>query len=613
MMRRLLLVMVVAGWLGVFGVSPVQAIYVDNGDTVTDTATGLEWQQATAGSMNWDTAMQYGDNMTLNGKSDWRLPTIEELRTLVKTGSSPAIDTDFFPDTYAAGYWSSTTLPDSPDYAWRILFTGGIDGANIKTYSYYVRCVRGGQSESLRNLVISRPGPGSGSVASSPAGITCGSDCAETYHYNNTITLTATPNPDSTFTGWSGDADCADGVVTMTTDVACTATFAVSTQILTYIAGAHCTISGVSLQTVIYGGSGTAVTAVPTTGYHFEKWSDDSTANPRTDSNVTGDISVTAVFALNTYTLSYSTGASGMINGTTLQTVNHGSSGTAVTAVPASGYSFVTWSDDSTANPRTDSNVTGDISVTATFTVNSYTVTSSAGANGAISPLGPQTLTHGNAATFAVTPDPGYTASVGGTCGGILVGDTYITNFITDDCTISALFYLNAHVVTSGAGAHGTISPVGTQAVIDGHIATFTVIPEPGYTTAVSGTCGGELVGATYTTSAVTAACTVVASFSQDSHTLTYLAGPHGVITGDTPQAVSYGSSGTTVTAVPDAGYHFLRWSDGSLANPRTDANVTVDISVIAVFNKKFPWSLWVPAMINGARLHGAAVTPPTE
>ena len=111
-------------------------------------------------------------------------------------------------------------------------------------------------------------------------------------------------------------------------------------------------------------------------------WSDASTANPRTDTNVTGDISVTANFAINSYTLTYTAGANGTITGTSPQTVNHGASGTAVTAVPSTGYHFVNWSDASTANPRTDTNVTGDISVTANFAINSYTLTYTAGRTG---------------------------------------------------------------------------------------------------------------------------------------------------------------------------------------------------------------------------------------
>ena len=103
-----------------------------------------------------------------------------------------------------------------------------------------------------------------------------------------------------------------------------TANFAINTYALTYTAGANGTITGTSPQTVNHGASGTAVTAVPSTGYHFVNWSDTSTANPRTDPNVTGNISVTANFAINTYTLTYAAGANGTVMGTSPQTVNHG-------------------------------------------------------------------------------------------------------------------------------------------------------------------------------------------------------------------------------------------------------------------------------------------------
>ena len=68
-----------------------------------------------------------------------------------------------------------------------------------------------------------------------------------------------------------------------------------------------------------------------------------------------------------TYTLTYNAGTGGTISGTSPQVVNHGTSGSAVTAVPSYGYAFTNWSDGLTSNPRTDSNVTNDITVTANF------------------------------------------------------------------------------------------------------------------------------------------------------------------------------------------------------------------------------------------------------
>ncbi len=66
------------------------------------------------------------------------------------------------------------------------------------------------------------------------------------------------------------------------------------------------------------------MTAVPDAGYHFVSWSDGVLTAARTETNVTANISVTATFAINTYTLTYTAGANGTITGTSPQTVNHG-------------------------------------------------------------------------------------------------------------------------------------------------------------------------------------------------------------------------------------------------------------------------------------------------
>jgi hypothetical protein len=65
---------------------------------------------------------------------------------------------------------------------------------------------------------------------------------------------------------------------------------------LTYNAGSGGSISGTTPQTVASGADGSQVTAVPNTGYHFVQWSDGVKTASRTDTNVTADINVTAVF-----------------------------------------------------------------------------------------------------------------------------------------------------------------------------------------------------------------------------------------------------------------------------------------------------------------------------
>jgi type IV/VI secretion system ImpK/VasF family protein len=74
-------------------------------------------------------------------------------------------------------------------------------------------------------LVIAKAGSGGGTVTSAPAGVSCGTDCSQAYASGTSVTLQAVPDPDSTFAGWSGDAECLGGQVSMTADRSCKATF----------------------------------------------------------------------------------------------------------------------------------------------------------------------------------------------------------------------------------------------------------------------------------------------------------------------------------------------------------------------------------------------------
>ena len=127
------------------------------------------------------------------------------------------------------------------------------------------------------------------------------------------------------------------------------------------------------------------MTANAPTGYHLVNWTGTggftSTANPVTVTNVTQAMTVTANFAVNQYAVTFQTDgtAGATLTGTTSQTVNHGSSGTAVAANAPTGYHLVDWTGTggftSTANPLTVTNVTQAMAVTANFAVNQYAVT----------------------------------------------------------------------------------------------------------------------------------------------------------------------------------------------------------------------------------------------
>gem|GEM_PF-1069092 len=141
---------------------PLDHLVVNGDGTVTDTLTGLMWQQVTASARNWESAISYCEGLSLAGYDDWRLPNRNDLQSLVDYSTcNPAIDTTAFPDTLSLQYWSSTTPACRDSAAWYVNFDSG-RGSNIyKSDSYYVRAVRGGQNRFLGHLVILVPGQAS--------------------------------------------------------------------------------------------------------------------------------------------------------------------------------------------------------------------------------------------------------------------------------------------------------------------------------------------------------------------------------------------------------------------------------------------------------------------
>ena len=109
------------------------------------------------------------------------------------------------------------------------------------------------------------------------------------------------------------------------------------------------------------------------TTYYFCVITNTDNSKTGTKTATTQSVIVPVTVALNTYSLTYTAGANGTITGIANQTVAQGASGSAVTAIPNSGYHFVEWSDGVKTATRTDRNVTGNIAVTASFAVNTNT------------------------------------------------------------------------------------------------------------------------------------------------------------------------------------------------------------------------------------------------
>lgn len=120
--------------------------FIKNADTVVNNHSNLEWQDdAVGGTMTWTQAIDYCENLTLGGNADWRLPNINELKSIVdKSRYNPAV-VSAFTNMSSDQYWSSTTYESSKNFAWIVIFLDGKEAGGNKSYYKHVRCVRGGQ------------------------------------------------------------------------------------------------------------------------------------------------------------------------------------------------------------------------------------------------------------------------------------------------------------------------------------------------------------------------------------------------------------------------------------------------------------------------------------
>lgn len=132
-----------------FSCPPAHAIgpYSGGSNTVIDQGTGLEWQKGgDATPRNWQDALAYCEDLSLDSQTDWRLPNIRELKSIVDIRRFyPAVDPVF--TSQSAYYWSATTVTNYPaTSAWTVSFANGDDNWYVKTNTYPVRCVRAGIS-----------------------------------------------------------------------------------------------------------------------------------------------------------------------------------------------------------------------------------------------------------------------------------------------------------------------------------------------------------------------------------------------------------------------------------------------------------------------------------
>ncbi len=322
------------------------------------------------------------------------------------------------------------------------------------------------------------------------------------------------------------------------------ASFAADTFTLSYTAGTGGTLSGTTPQTVAYGGSGTEVTAVPNTGYHFVSWSDGILTAARTDTNVVADVSVTANFTQNEYTLTINS-AYGSVSVNDPAPYHYSDSVILTMGTVDPGYTFTGWSGSGCGGTGSCTvTFSGNMEVTANFTQNAYTldITIDPSASGTVVRLPDQpTYTYNQQVTLTPTPADGWSFSAwSGACTG--GGACVVT--MGDNRTVTATFTQNAYTlaITIDPSASGTVAKSPDQASYTyGQEVTLTPTSADGWTFA--GWSGGGCSGTDPCTVTMNSNIEVTANFTQDEYSLDV--------------GIDPADSGNSVTAIPGGPYHY--------------------------------------------------------
>lgn len=154
--------------------------------------------------------------------------------------------------------------------------------------------------------------------------------------------------------------------------------------------------------------------------------------------------------------------------------------------------------------------------VSALFTLTTYTIAAGSGPNGSISPSGPVAVSYGGTQAFSIVPDEGYhVADVLVDLVSAGAATIYTFENVTGDHEISASFAINTHTITASAGLNGSISPQGTIEVEHGGTQSFEITPDDGQSV-VDVLVDDASVGAvtTYAFENVTMDHTISASFT---------------------------------------------------------------------------------------------------
>jgi hypothetical protein len=333
-------------------------------------------------------------------------------------------------------------------------------------------------------------------------------------------------------------------------------------------------------------GEAVNLTATAVIGYTFSSWSGGLTgsANPATIV-ITGDTSVTATFVQDQYTLAITitpSGSSSVSKTPDQATYTYGTNVT-LTANSNIGWSFGSWSGaaSGTSNPTTV-NMTGNKSVTATFTQNVYTLTINIIGQGTVNTNVTGNLHYGDVVQLNANPSTGWSFDH---WSDNLTGNVNPTTLtISGNMVVTATFTQNEYTlsVTVNPVGSGTVSLNNSGPYHYGDVIQFSASPATGWS---FDHWGGNLAGSSNpVTLTINGNTAVIANFIQNTYVVTTNVVGTGSVNRDVPGPYHYNDL-VHLTAVPGTGWSFDHWT-GALfgsANP-AGLYVTANVTVTAVF-----------------------------
>ena len=377
--------------------------------------------------------------------------------------------------TPATGYYISDVLVDGHSVGAQGSYTFSLIGDNHTISASFAL---------ITYNISSAPGAG-GTIM--PASTTANYGDNSTYTYS-IIPATGYSVADVLIDGVSFGAITSYTFNPLVTNHVISCTFKINTYSIAATAGANGTISQPGITTVNYNDNAT-YTITAAIGYHVSDVIVDGhsagAVSSYTFSSIATNHNISATFAINTYTIGATAGANGTISQPGSTTVNYGDNAT-YTITAATGYHvsdvIVDGKSVGAVSSNTFSSISDNHTISASFAINTYTISASAGTNGSISQAGTTTVNYNDNATYTITAATGYHVSdviVDGHSVGAVSSNTFSS--ISDNHTISASFAINTYTIAASAGTNGNISQAGTTTVNYGDNATYTITAATGY------------------------------------------------------------------------------------------------------------------------------------